>query len=66
MSRHLTKLPVLHTAFGLCGHDGGVQGVATFMAFHAESKVGALLLTNPGDAKLDNLLARARAQGERL
>ena len=51
---------------GLWGHDGGEEGVSTIMAFHPQTKVGALIFTNQGDANLDTLLVRAWSLGERL
>lgn len=43
----------------LWGHDGGEEGVATIMAFHKETKVGAIILCNQGEANLDEILAEA-------
>lgn len=51
---------------GLWGHDGGEEGVSTIMAFKPQSRVGVLIFTNQGDAKLDNLLVRAWSLGEGL
>ncbi len=50
----------------LWGHDGGEQGVATIMAFNPETKIGALIFTNQGDADLDDLLAGAYDLGTKL
>lgn len=43
----------------LWGHDGGEEGVATIMAFNKETKVGAIILCNEGEADLDGILAEA-------
>lgn len=43
----------------LWGHDGGEEGVSTIMAFNPETKVGAIILTNQGDAELEDLLEKA-------
>lgn len=40
----------------LWGHDGGEQGVATIMAFNPSNGAGAIILTNQGDADLDEML----------
>jgi len=40
----------------LWGHDGGEQGVATIMAYNPTTKIGAIILTNQGDADLDAML----------
>lgn len=50
----------------LWGHDGGEQGVATIMAFNPETKIGALIFTNQGDADLDDLLTDAYDLGTNL
>ena len=40
----------------LWGHDGGEQGVATIVAFNKETKVGAIVLSNQGEADLEEIL----------
>ena len=47
----------------LWGHDGGEEGVATIMAFNKETKVGAIVLCNEGEANLDEILAEAYELG---
>lgn len=51
---------------GLWGHDGGEQGVATTMAYHPGDKTGAIILTNFGEADLDELLRQAYLFGKGL
>lgn len=43
----------------LWGHDGSEQGVATIVAFNPATKVGAIILTNQGNAELEDMLAEA-------
>jgi CubicO group peptidase (beta-lactamase class C family) len=43
----------------LWGHDGGEQGVSTIMAFNPNTKVGAIILANQGDADLEEILVEA-------
>lgn len=50
----------------LWGHDGGEQGVATIMAFNPSTQVGAIILTNQGEADLDDLLLEAYEMGFEL
>jgi CubicO group peptidase (beta-lactamase class C family) len=50
----------------LWGHDGGEQGVATIMAFNPSTKVGAIILTNQGEADLDKILVQAYKLGLNL
>ncbi len=50
---HIFRLSDTYT---LWGHDGGEKGVATIMAFNPTTKVGAIILTNQGEADLDNML----------
>lgn len=57
---------VMNRAHGLWGHDGGEQGVATIMAFNPNNNIGAIILTNFGDAELDDLLQAAYLFGEKL
>lgn len=47
----------------LWGHDGAEQGVATIMAFNPTTKTGAIILTNQGDADLDEILVEAYKAG---
>jgi len=57
---------LMNTRNTLWGHDGGEQGVATVMAFNLDSKVGVIILTNQGDADLDELLVEAYELGLKL
>ncbi len=50
----------------LWGHDGGEQGTATIMAFNPTTKVGAIILSNQGDAELDEILEEAYKLGLNL
>lgn len=50
----------------LWGHDGGEQGVATIMAFNPETKIGAIIFTNQGDADLDEILVESYKLGVKL
>lgn len=50
----------------LWGHDGGEQGVATIMAFNKSTKVGAIVLSNEGEADLDEILKLAYQLGTEL
>lgn len=50
----------------LWGHDGGEQGVATIMAYNKSTKVGAIILTNQGEANLDKILEEAYLLGLKL
>lgn len=54
---------LMNAANGLWGHDGGEEGVATIMAFNPTTKVGAIILTNQGEAELDEMLAEAYKLG---
>ena len=63
MGLHLFRM---NAENNLWGHDGGEQGVATIMAFNPETKVGAVILTNQGDANLDEILVEAYQLGLRL
>ena len=40
----------------LWGHDGGEQGVATIMGFNLDTKVGVIVLSNQGEADLEQIL----------
>jgi len=50
----------------LWGHDVGEQGVATVMAFNPTTQIGAIILTNQGEADLDDLLLGAYELGGEL
>ena len=54
---------LMNAANGLWGHDGGEEGVATIMAFNPTTRVGAIILTNQGDAELDEMLTEAYKLG---
>ena len=41
------------------GHDGGELGVATIMGFNPETKVGAIIFANQGDADLEEILTES-------
>lgn len=49
----------MNTANNLWGHDGGEQGVTTIMAFNPTTGIGAIILTNQGEADLDEMLVEA-------
>lgn len=57
---------VMNAEHNLWGHDGGEQGVATIMGFNRETKVGAIILVNQGDADLDELLVESYKLGLQL
>ncbi|WP_367391755.1 serine hydrolase domain-containing protein [Lewinella sp. LCG006] len=57
---------VMDAEHGLWGHDGGEEGVATIMAFNPDTKVGAIILANQGDAELEEILAEAYKLGLKL
>lgn len=57
---------LLNSSNNLWGHDGGEQGVATIMAFSPTTKVGAIILTNQGDADLDDMLVKTYELGLKL
>lgn len=63
MGLHLFLLDADHN---LWGHDGGEQGVATIMGFNPENGVGAILLSNQGEANLDAMLIQAYQLGLKL
>jgi len=50
----------------LWGHDGGEEGVSTIMAFNRKNGIGAIILTNQGEAYLDNILIKAYETGIEL
>lgn len=60
MGLHLFQMD---KAANLWGHDGGEQGVATIMAFNPTTQIGAIILTNQGEANLDDLLLDAYELG---
>lgn len=47
---------IMNAEHNLWGHDGGEQGTATIMAFNLNTKVGAIIFCNQGDADLDKIL----------
>lgn len=47
----------------LWGHDGGESGVATTAAFNQKTKIGAIILSNQGEADLEELLVEAYLVG---
>lgn len=63
MGLHLFLMNAQHN---LWGHDGGEQGVATTMAFNPDSKIGVIVLTNQGDADLEEILEEAYEMGKSL
>lgn len=54
---------VMNATNSLWGHDGGEQGVATIMAFNPSNKVGAIILSNQGEADLDEILVKSYEYG---
>ena len=50
----------------LWGHDGGEEGVSTIMAFNLANGIGAVILTNQGEANLDKILIKAYETGVEL
>lgn len=54
---------VMNSQYGLWGHDGGEQGVATIVGFNPQNGIGAIVLSNQGEADLENLLAAAYELG---
>jgi CubicO group peptidase (beta-lactamase class C family) len=54
---------VMNAENNLWGHDGGEQGVATIMAFNPGTKVGVIILSNQGEANLDEILEVAYKLG---
>ncbi len=57
---------IMNRTHNLWGHDGGEQGVATIMAFNPSTKVGAIILTNQGEANLDEMLEVSYLLGLKL
>ncbi len=60
------QLLLLDVENNLWGHDGGEEGVSTIMGFNPTTKVGAIVLTNNGDADIDELLTKAYQLQEKL
>ena len=56
----------MNNTYGLWGHNGGEQGVATIFAFNPENKIGAIIFCNQGEANLDKMLEEAYLFGESL
>jgi CubicO group peptidase (beta-lactamase class C family) len=56
----------INSEYNLWGHDGGEQGVATIMAFDPVTKIGAIILTNQGEADLEEILVEAIKHGSDL
>lgn len=54
---------LMNSENGLWGHDGSEQGVATILAFNTNTKIGAIILTNNGEAELDEMLVKAYQLG---
>ena len=54
---------IMDSSNNIWGHDGGEQGVATIMGFNPTSKIGAIVLTNQGEADLDELFLEAYKLG---
>ncbi len=54
---------IMNSQYNLWGHDGGEQGVATIMAYHPDTQIGALVFTNQGEANLDTILREAYKLG---
>lgn len=54
---------VMNDEYQLWGHDGGEQGVATIVAFHPTTKIGAIILTNQEEADVEDLLVKTYELG---
>ncbi len=63
MGLHLFQMD---EAANLWGHDGGEQGVATTMAFNPDTQIGVIILTNQGEADLEEILVEAYEVGTGL
>lgn len=50
----------------LWGHDGGEEGVSTIIGFNSEDRIGVVILTNSGEADLDDMLIEAYKLGNTL
>lgn len=57
---------IMDSQSNLWGHDGGEQGVATIMGFNPVTKVGTIILTNQGEAELDEIFSSAYQLGVKL
>lgn len=57
---------LLDDKYNLWGHDGGEQGVATIMGFDPITKIGTIILTNQGEADLDEIFQSAVELGLNL
>lgn len=57
---------LMDNTYNLWGHDGGEQGVATIMGFNPVTKIGAIILSNQGEADLDEFLSSAYQLGGKL
>ncbi|MEQ8238357.1 MAG: serine hydrolase domain-containing protein [Cyclobacteriaceae bacterium] len=57
---------VMDNQNNLWGHDGGEKGVSTILGFNPTSKIGAIILTNQGEAELDEVLVEAYKFGLKL
>ena len=57
---------LMDTDNALWGHDGGEEGVATILAFNQNTKVGAIIFSNQGEAYLDEILVEAYKLGLKL
>ncbi len=53
----------MNEKYNLWGHDGGEEGVSTIMAFNRGTGIGVIILTNQGEADLDNILIKAYEMG---
>jgi len=57
---------ILNTPYNLWGHDGKAEGVSTIVAFNPITRIGAIILTNQGDANLDEILVESYNLGLKL
>jgi CubicO group peptidase (beta-lactamase class C family) len=57
---------LINAQYNLWGHDSSEQGVATIVAFNPTTRVGVIILTNQGDADLDDILVTAYKFGLKL
>ncbi len=57
---------LMNASNNLWGHDGGESGVATIMAFNPTTKIGVIILTNQGEAELDEILVETYKFGLKL
>jgi len=57
---------LMNQQHNLWGHDGGEEGVATMVAFEPELGTGVIILTNQGDADLDQILVEAYKMAGKL